>query len=186
MSITDNSAEMRWVGFNTPVTLQELLEEQINDDSLPVQTRSESAALYQKLMAQQDPRLQETHEIRNNPAELDMDIMIALTPDVINVQQEQFEMLSKLAQTRPEIPLATILKLSSLRGKDEVLKEMKAASEATAQAQAIEQDANVKETQSKTVLNDAKAKKETAAAMQTMVQTTLIEQNPPKDPAVIL
>lgn len=184
--VTDDATKTRWVGFNQPVTLQEMLEEQINDESAPPLERKQSAALYQQLLAAEDPRLQELHEVRNKLAEVDVDIILNVTTDVINIQREQFEILANIAQTRPEVPFGMLLELSDLRGKEKLIKQLDESSKAAGEAAQQETDADMASKASKSNLDEAKATHETAKAIQTTVQTQLIAETPPDDTGVVI
>lgn len=48
--ITDDQDNLRWVGLNAKITAREWLEDQINDKSLPPETRRQAAATFQFLM----------------------------------------------------------------------------------------------------------------------------------------
>ncbi len=184
--VTDDATKMRWVGFNTPITFQEMLEEQINDNSAPAIERKQSAALYQRMLADEDPRLQELHEIRNEVAEIDVDIIIDVSSDVVNIQREQFELLAKIAQTRPDVPFSSVIELSEIRSKDKILKQIKDSAEAAGQAAQERDDIEKGTALSKSNLDDAKATKATVEAVQTVVQTRLIQETPPDDTGVVI
>lgn len=132
--VTDDEKRLRWAGFNIQITLQEQLEEVINDDSRSEFERKPIAAQYMQLMQamqQGDPRakalLESPVETRNDVAELDVDIILEQGLDTVTIQNEQFELLATLAQNRPEIPFTSLLRLSSLRDKDDLIKHVEEA-----------------------------------------------------------
>lgn len=118
--VTDDEDNLKWVGFNQPVTLGEKLHEAATQGS------EQAQSILQQMMASQDPRLNQVVETRNNVTEIDVDIIIDEAPDTVTVQQEQFETITELAKIYgPEhVPFETILKLSSLRNKDQVMDEI--------------------------------------------------------------
>ncbi|RLC07679.1 MAG: hypothetical protein DRI24_24500, partial [Deltaproteobacteria bacterium] len=60
--IVDDQAALKWVGFNVPMTVQEILEEKINDKAEPIHVRKLSAHIYTSMVENQDPRLGEVVE----------------------------------------------------------------------------------------------------------------------------
>lgn len=60
----------------------------------------------------------------NNVAEMDVDIIIDESPDVVTVQQEQFQQLVDLAKGGVPIPPQAIIQASNLRNKQQVLDAM--------------------------------------------------------------
>lgn len=67
-------------------------------------------------------------EVKNRPAEMDMDIIIDAAPDTANVQAEQFAELVKLAQVYgpQEVPFDDLLEASSLPKKRELIEKREA------------------------------------------------------------
>lgn len=110
--ITDDERNIRFVGLNKPITMADQIKEQFGE--IPKQFIN-------------DPRLNQQIGMENPIAEMDMDIIIEESPDVINIQQEQFEELARLAQVYgpQEVPFEEIVRFSQLRGKDEYLKRVK-------------------------------------------------------------
>lgn len=127
LRITDDDRNIKWVGLNHQVTLQEKLE------GLDEEKRAQ--AMQQLQLVPNDPRLQEVVGVENVAAELDVDIVIEEGPDISTLQSEQFEQLSQLAASgmtlrdgRP-IPLEMIIEASSLRNKDKLIKMAKGEEE---------------------------------------------------------
>lgn len=105
-------------------------------------------------------------EVKNRPAEMDMDIIIDTTPDTANVQQEQFAELAKLAQMYgpQEVPFDDLLEISNLPKKRELIEKRQARAEQMAQGAAPEQElmqatatADIEAKAAKTTLDAAKA-----------------------------
>lgn len=184
--VTDDATQIRWVGFNAPVTLQEMMEDQLKDETAPLQEKLATGAKYQEMMRRQDPRLQEVVMTKNKIPELDLDITLSVSADVINIQREQFELLSKLAQVRPEVPLDMIVEMSEIRDKDKLVKRLREAQQSAGQAAQQESEREDAEAKSKIELNTAKANQSNAQAVQTTIQTELIQENPPKDSGVVI
>ena len=191
--VTDDATKLKWVGFNTPVTLQMKLEENSRDEALPIPARMQIAQQLQMMMQQQNPVLNQIVEIKNNIAELDMDIIIETSYDIINVQREQFELLAKIAQTRPDIPFTEIIKLSELRGKDKLISQMEQNAQASSKMQQEKTQTDIAETQSKAQLNMAKQMKEMENARKLRTDAELTElqahqlvDNPPENSSVVI
>lgn len=172
--VTDDQDTLRWVGLNAQITAQVWLEDLINDPATPLLKRRQAAAAYQHLMQTQDPNLERIVDIRNKPAELDMDIILDQSFDTINVQQEQFALLMQFAQASPDIDIVELIQLSQLRGKDELIAKIeerrKAAAEAAGQtADTANQMAAVKMRET-----NAKASKHEQDAIKTHVENSLL------------
>jgi hypothetical protein len=178
--VTDDHDNLRWVGLNSQVTTQQFLEEQINDTSLPLSDRKRYAASFQFLMSAaqaQDPnpqvmqmaeqakaKLEEIIEVRNDVAELDVDIILDQSFDVINTEQEQFQLIAQLAQNRPDIDTIEVIEASQIRGKDKMIEKIEKrraqAAEAAgnlAQMQSRKIEADVAKTMSEVQMNTEKA-----------------------------
>lgn len=195
--VLDDTTQLRWVGLNQPITLQQLLEETAQDVSLPLPMRQEAVGTLDQMMQQQYPGLQQIVETRNPIPELDVDIIIETSYDLVNIQREQFDMLFKLAQVRPEVPFTELLKMSELRNKDVLVKNIEQAQQRQEQLQqqvmAENNQREMMETQSDVELNAAKTHKEHAEARkrelegdQTAVQTELMLETPPEDTGVVI
>lgn len=63
--------------------------------------------------------------IENNVVDLDVDIIIEQSPDIVTIQQEQFQDLAKMAQAGLPIPPDVIIEASSLRNKRQILATMR-------------------------------------------------------------
>lgn len=200
LRVTDDVTKLRWVGLNQQIPLQVKLQETAEDESLPIQMRLQSQQQLGQMMQMQDPRLNQMVEVRNDVAELDMDIIIETAYDLVNIQREQFELLAKIAQTRPDVPFTEVIKLSELRGKDKIIQSLEQSAQAASQAQqqAMQsqqqtQQVDNMETQSKAQLNTAKAQKEAEAARKskadaelTELQTEMLLDNPPENTGVVI
>jgi hypothetical protein len=76
-------------------------------------------------------------EVKNRPAEMDMDIIIDAVADTANVQQEQFAELVKLAGIYgpQEVPFDDLLEASNLPKKRELIEKREARKQEAAQGQ---------------------------------------------------
>jgi len=139
--VTDDQDDLRWVGFNSQVTAEAMLIESIEDESRPLESRQQSQQILQLLTQTQNPRLQEIVEVRNDTSELDVDIIIDQSFDVINIQQEQFEMIAQFANSG-DFDTLELIELSQLRGKDELIQRIERRRREANQAnqQAIQQE----------------------------------------------
>lgn len=161
--VTDDQDKLRWVGFNSQVTMKDLLEETMMDKSLPKETRL-GASAQMILLEQTNPQmLDQVVETRNAVPELDMDIILDLSFDSINAQKEQFDLMLQFG-AQQGIDIIDLIELSQIRGKDELIERIERrrqdAAEAT-QAQTElavgEQQAKVQETSAKAALSEQKA-----------------------------
>lgn len=175
--ITDDQDTLRWIGLNAQVTAQQYLEEQINDKSLPDEVRKSAAATYTFLMQSQDPILQTTVDIRNNVPELDVDIILDMSFDVVNIQQEQFQLLTQFAGSG-DVDIVDLIEISQLRDKKSIVEriekrrqERAAAQSSAEQAQMQHEMIKAQKTMSETALNQEQAQ-------QKQVETIILANTP--------
>lgn len=175
--VTDDQDALRWVGFNTPLTAQKFLEEKINDESLPLTERQQASAAFQFMVQNNDPRLNAIVGVSNDVAELDVDIIIDQSFDVINIQQEQFQMLAQFAQGNPDIDIIDLIDLSQIRGKDALIEKLEKRRQAAAEAAGNVNDVKAQVEKAKMFKTAAEADHSQAKADQTKIENALIEKN---------
>ena len=145
--VTDNEDNVKFVGFNRPVTMGEELQKKAITSGMPPEMAQARLAEIQAdpLVAKQ---LQQPVRTENIPSEMYMDITIEQMPSVANVQQEQFDMLVKFAATMP-IPPKLLIKASSFRNKKELLQELEGPppDPVAAEAQKIQLEQAIKKTE---------------------------------------
>lgn len=131
--VTDNEENVKFVGFNRPMTVQDQLME------MPEQQRAQ--VMQQMGMGPNDPRLGMVNKIQNPVAEMDVDIIIEDAPDTITIQGEQFEQLAQtlpmIAQMPPQFA-EVLLKASQIRNKDELIETLKGGGQVDPQQQQIQ------------------------------------------------
>lgn len=145
--VTDDEQNVKWLGMNiSPEQMQQI-----------------------QMMAQQDPKgAGRIAGLVGPVAELDCDIIIDDAPDSLTPQGEQFENMVKLKQfdAENELPLRSLIRaMPNLKDKQAILKEIDErrqqsapAQQEAAQIQKAGALAELKETESKAVLNLAKAR----------------------------
>lgn len=114
--VTDDEKNLKWVGLNQPITQYQVLEEKYQGNPEMLQLLQQQA---------NDPRMAQVLGVKNDLAELDVDILIEEAPDVATIQDEQFQMVSALAESRPEVPIEAVVELSQLRNKEAFLEKIK-------------------------------------------------------------
>ena len=183
--VVDDQNALRWVGFNIPITVQETLEEKINDESQPTHVRKMAAHIYTQMMQNQDPRLQEQVMTNNPIAELDVDLILDQSFDVINMEEEQFQLLAQFASSG-DVDILDLIEVSNLRGKDDLVEKIegrrKAAAEAAGGAQQLEAQSVAAKTEN-TQVNSAKTLEQ---AKQTAIESELLLRNPDPSPQAIV
>jgi len=123
--VTDDEQNTRFVGLNKPVSVQEAVEEEMG--AIPPEFAN-------------DPRLQMVSRVENQPAEIDIDIILADAPDTVTIQQEQFEQLTMMYQANPQaIGFDLLVEASQLRNKDKILEKMRGGSDEDKAAMAQQQ-----------------------------------------------
>lgn len=128
--VTDNEDNLKFVGLNQPKTFGENLQERAQ------QGDAQAAQDLQILLSAQDPRLNEVEEIANDVSKMDIDIILGEVQDAANVQAEQFEILTNLAQVYgpQSVPFETVVEMSQLRNKKDILDKLKGGDDPQAAA----------------------------------------------------
>lgn len=173
--VTDEEAGMQFVALNERQTYGHLAAKQLASADMPDE---EKAQALQQIA--QDPQMRQPAidgqgkpVIDNNVAEMDVDIILDETPDVVTVQQEQFEILATIAEKRPDIPTSALIEMSQLRSsvKKRITDQMSGANDpmkaqvAQLQAQMAQLEATLKQVQiAKTVAETEKIQQDTAGA----------------------
>lgn len=123
--VTDNEDNVRFVGFNRPVTFREEAMKRLAAQGVP-QEQAQMMISEIEMDPMRAPVLDQVVRVENVPAEMDMDITVEHVPDVANVQEEQFRTLTSLAPA-VVFPPEIYIKASSLRNKRELLDEMRSS-----------------------------------------------------------
>lgn len=173
--VTDDQKKARFVGFNIPVTMAEFLQEVMEDESKPREMRLGASAQLIMLEQTNPQALQEVVMTKNNPAEMDMDIIIDESYDVINASQEQLDAILKFG-AQQGFDLVDLLEISNITGKDRLIEKLKRRREEAAAAGS--QDPKIIESQAKAQDTLAAAKKKEAETAQTIIETSMLEKNP--------
>jgi hypothetical protein len=119
--VTDDEANVKFVGLNAPITLGEQLIEE-----------AKRTGQYQEGMeerAKAIPQLQQVVGTRNNVAQMDVDIVLDTVPASASLQIEQFQALADLAGKGVPIPPDALIEASNLRGKDKIIAKMQGKDE---------------------------------------------------------
>jgi hypothetical protein len=171
--VTDDEYGVKFVGLNRKMLQGELAAERLKEQ--PISVEEKQAAL-QQIAA--DPASQ-TQIIHNNVAEMEMDFIIDEAPDVVTIQQEQFETLAGLAERGVQIPPEALIEASNLRaqqkktildkmsGKDNpVAQEMAAMQKRVAELEAALKEAEVRKV-------NAQAAKDEAATVESHIDAAV-------------
>lgn len=158
--ITDDENNLKWVGLNVPVTqAEQMVMEQTKLSQAEVRQRFGNEL---QMAMQQNPMLAQPVQMDNVVAELDVDIIIDEAPDLINIQAEQFEMIASIASQRGDIPTPMLIRMSSLRNKDQILDELEGDDQqkaAIAQQQQQMQQVQVRQMLAEIAKTEAEAQK---------------------------
>jgi hypothetical protein len=115
--VTDDEANTKFVGLNQPLTLGEQLLEEAEAQGVEVTDEM-------RQQAKMDPRMQQVVGIRNNVAEMDVDIILDANPATASLQIEQFEILAGMAGKGVPIPPKALIEASQLRNKQKIIEAM--------------------------------------------------------------
>jgi hypothetical protein len=115
--VTDDEKNIRFVGLNAPMTLGDQLLDEVRQSGQDVTPE----------MAQQakmDPAMQQVVGVRNNVAQMDVDITVDVVPASASLQIEQFEQLAQMAASGVPIPPDVLILASNLRNKKELAERL--------------------------------------------------------------
>ena len=137
IAVTDDPKNVKWVGLNRPVTLQ---------DELAQMPDAQRAMAMQRLQLQpNDPRLAQVIRTENDISSLDVRITVEEGPDISTVQAQTFTDLGQMVSSGVQIPPLAIIEASPLPQdmKDRITALMQQAQQvAAAQAQQAAQQAH--------------------------------------------
>lgn len=169
--VTDNERYTKFIGLNQKIRIVDLMAQEAAAQGIPFDPKIEAA---------KNPAvLAETPIVKNNVATLDVDVIMDDAPDVATVQQEEFEILTQLAQTRGDIPTKAIIEASNLRNKDKLLEEMGAGAP-NPKAQALQEkqtDLALRAAAAKVSKDEADANAKNAAAEIDKIRAALMARH---------
>ena len=177
--VTDDEENLRFIGFNVPVTMKTFLEDIMADEEKPREMRlGASAQLI--MMEQQDPQaLEQIIEVKNRPALLDMDILIEETFDFINASEEQLDAIIQFG-AQGQFDVVDLLEISNVRHKDKLIERIenrrKEAAEAAANAPP---DPQATYLQAKAQEAGASTAEKMAKAQHQQLETQVLANTPP-------
>lgn len=177
--VTDDQKDLRWVGFNIPVTMQEFLQETMDDDAAPYEMKLAASAQMIVLEQTNPEGLKQVVFTKNNPAELDMDIILDQSYDSVNTSQEQLDAILQFG-AQSAFDLIDLLTISNISGKDKLIEKLerrkKEAGEAAVEAAKNDPNAKFIEAKAAEAMSNAELKK--ADTVQTMVETEQLMKAP--------
>jgi hypothetical protein len=178
--VTDDDKNTKFVGLNKPVLLAEDLI------AKAVEAGMDEAAAKEKLKQEiaQNPelrfRLEQVVRVENVPAEMDMDIILEEVPDSANIQQEQFEILARLAQAGIQFPPKVYIEASALRDKRKLLEILEAAqqdqsAQAVGRAQLEKLAGEITQLKAEIAKTHAEVQKTEAEAAKTLLEADALD-----------
>lgn len=171
--VTDNDENVRFVGFNRPETVEEQMVKDARKEGIP------DEEIFGRLeKAKQDPMMaQELSQVvgqANVPAEIDVDIIVDVSTETINMQEETFLAMSNMFPPG-SLPPEVILELAPISPKKKrQIKEMlkpPPPDPAMVQKQEAIEGMQADNLQADTDAKRAKAMKDEAAAGKSVVET---------------
>lgn len=167
--VTDDERNVRFVGLNRPVTLQEMLQERPQEEVL---------AFAQRVgLVPGDPRLSQVMRTENSVEEMEVDIVIEEVPDTVTLEAETFEQLVNIDASRGGVlPLEIIIEASPLRSdkKQKVLDWLEEQKQGQSQAGGQQQEIAAAAAQADIEGKQAKARKDMAGAAKDAAQAEQI------------
>lgn len=150
--VTDDEQKLRWVGLNEPITLRKQLEQdpakQAQIQQLRAQVEQTQPQMLPQFDADLEAHLDQVLEVKNEVAEMDVDISLMDAPDTVSLLAEQFDQLAQLAGAMPGlIPPDALIEASALRSdkKKTLLDRMKGGGDDPAAQQQAQQQAQMQE-----------------------------------------
>jgi hypothetical protein len=140
--VTDDEYGLKFVALNEPMTLGHVEAKKLKGQDIPPEQKQ---AMLQQIA--QDPQMQAPaiengkQLLNNDVALMEVDIIIDEAPDVVTIQQEQFETLAGLAERGVQIPPEALIEASNLRAqqKKKILDQMSGKDNPMAQEMAAMQ-----------------------------------------------
>ena len=159
--VTDDPTNLEWVGLNKPITNGDLLL-QAAQAGIP-----EAQAELQNRVG--DPWLNEQVSTENAVAELDVDIIIADSPDIHTLRQESFEVMASLAERYgpEEVPFNVMVEMMDIPNKDAIKKLLEQTKTPSPEQQQMQQQAmalDMADKEASVIAKKAKAQKDTVDA----------------------
>jgi len=147
--VTDDEMSPRFVGINIPEPVVDPMTGQ----------------------PQIDPATgQPITQVQNNPAEMDVDIVIDSTPDTAVIQEEQFQRLAELAQAGMPISPDVLIEASSLPKKKQLLDKLKQAQEQQSQQPDMAMQAEMQKAQMQMQAEQQKLEMQSQAKAQDLMR----------------
>lgn len=175
--VTDDEDKPRWVGFNVTMTMKQFLEETMENDSLPREMRLGASAQLIQLERASPETLNEIVEVKNQPTELDMDIILNESYDTINVSQEQLDAILKFGAAG-QFDIVDLLEISNITGKERLIEKLEnRRAEAARASQEGGPDPQTQYILSQAEESQADVAKKMADAEQTQIENEIMRQN---------
>lgn len=174
--VTDDERNLKFTGINQPVTAAQKMQEEIEGNPQVMQRLARDPGAQQRLaLFMQSPQAQQVVEMRNVPAETDVDILIDEGMDTPTIQAEQWSELVKLASTGMlAIPPDLLIESSQLRDKEKLLERLNQPNPAQDQAQQLamaKEIAEIRETETSADENAANAQRHMVEAQKAAFET---------------
>lgn len=176
--VTDDHKDLKFIGFNVPVTMKEYLQDIMDDDSKPAAMRLGASAQMIMYEQSQPDALEQVIMVQNKPAELDMDIILDQTFDSVNASQEQLDAIIEFGAAS-QFDIIDLLEISNITGKDKLIERLeKRRAEAAEAAQNGPPDPQAEYLSAKAREADANVEVKKQDATQTAIENERLQQTP--------
>jgi len=179
--VTDDEDAPRFVGLNAPRGTP-VMDPQTGQPAMDPKTGKpmEGPPIIDPLTGQS------VFGLKNVLAEMDVDIILDTQPDTANIQQEQFQDLMQLVGSNPayaqSVPFDTMLELSSVPHKRQIIDKLKKAQEQAQAGQAQMQQVAQAKAQADIEKTTAEAQNKRADTAEKMVGLAAIHMQPGMSP----
>lgn len=122
--VTDDEDNIKFVGLNQPITHGDVIAQQLKEHPMPPEQKQQMVQQMAQDPTMRQPVIDEKGKpkLKNNVAEMDVDIIIDEAPDTITVQSEEYAQLVDLAKSGAvQIPPKALIGASQLRSQTKKL-----------------------------------------------------------------
>jgi hypothetical protein len=163
LRVFDDYNSLKWVGFNVPMTLQTHLQEQLEDDTKSIDDKQKTQLVLQELAQTNPEKLNEIVYVKNNIAEMFIDITMEVSQSSPVMDELQFKFLTE-AMDKTGLDITELLLFSGLPDKFKIIDTIKKKQQQQAQQQGGIQQMQEQMLQLQAQLAQAQVEKEMSIA----------------------
>lgn len=163
LRVFDDYNSLKWVGFNVPMTFQDHVKEILEDDSKSIEEKQKTELVLQQLAQTNPEKLNEIVYVKNNIAEMFVDITMEISQSSPIMDELQFKFLTE-AMDKTGLDITELLLFSGLPDKFKIIDTIKKKQQQQAQQQGGMQQMQEQMLQLQAQLAQAQVEKEMSIA----------------------